>query len=68
MLVLTREKDEAIIIVVPDGTPHPATIRIIIADIRGNKVRLGIDAPKNITVDREEIHKARMNNDGPNKK
>lgn len=48
MLVLSRHVDEEIVI---DG--H---IRINVIDIRGDKVRLGIDAPKSIPVHRGEIH------------
>jgi len=51
MLVLSRHIDETIII---DG--H---IRITVIEMRGNKVRLGIEAPKEIEVDREEVHLAK---------
>jgi carbon storage regulator len=47
MLVLSRQKEEAIMI--------GQYIKVTIVDIRGNKVRLGIDAPRDITVHREEI-------------
>jgi carbon storage regulator len=45
---LSRYKDESIII---DG--H---IRITVVDVCHGKVRIGIDAPKEIAVDREEVH------------
>ncbi len=48
MLVLSRKKNEAIVI--------NNNIRIIIVEVRGDKVRLGVDAPKEIPVHREEIH------------
>lgn len=48
MLVLTRSVGERLII--GDGE-----IKLTILDVRGNQVRLGIDAPKNIAVHREEI-------------
>lgn len=48
MLVLSRHKDEAIII--------GDDIKITIVDVRGDKVRLGIDAPRSIPVHREEIY------------
>ena len=46
MLVLSRQKDESIII--------GDDIEIIIVDVRGDKVRLGITAPKSVSVHRKE--------------
>lgn len=54
MLVLSRHRDESIII----GEPGPNQVIITIVDIRGDKVRLGIEANKNIPVHREEVYKA----------
>lgn len=48
MLVLTRSVGERLII-------GNGEIKLTILDVRGNQVRLGIDAPKNIAVHREEI-------------
>jgi carbon storage regulator len=48
MLILTRKTGEAIII---DGS-----IKVSVLSIEGNQIRLGIDAPKDISVHREEIH------------
>lgn len=50
MLVLSRQRDESIII--------GDNIVITIVDIRGDKVRLGINAPKEIPVHREEVYEA----------
>ncbi|MGI6418020.1 MAG: carbon storage regulator CsrA [Thermoguttaceae bacterium] len=50
MLVLSRQRDESIII--------GDNIVVTIVDIRGDKVRLGIDAPSEIPVHRREIHEA----------
>ncbi len=50
MLVLSRQRDESIII--------GDDIVITIVDIRGDKVRLGIDAPKEIPVHRQEVYDA----------
>ena len=50
MLVLTRKVDEKIII--------GDTITITVVAVRGNTVRLGIDAPRSIPVYREEIYVA----------
>lgn len=50
MLVLAREKDESIMI--------GDDIEIIVVDIRGDKVRLGITAPRSVSVHRKEIWEA----------
>ena len=50
MLVLKRCKDESIII---DGC-----IEVKIVDVRGDKVRLGITAPKTVSIHRKEIYDA----------
>lgn len=50
MLVLSRKKDEKIII--------GDKITIMVIEIRGDKVRLGIDAPKDVTVHRQEVYEA----------
>ena len=48
MLVLSRQRDESIMI--------GDDVEIIIVDIRGDKVRLGITAPTEIPVHRKEIY------------
>jgi len=48
MLALTRKKDEAIII--------GGNIEIKILDIKGDKVRIGINAPNDVEIYREEIY------------
>jgi carbon storage regulator len=47
MLVLSRKKDQ--FIVVGDN------IRIVVVEIRKDKVRIGVEAPKDVKIDREEI-------------
>lgn len=49
MLVLTRSVGERLII----GDDGKITLTVL--DVRGNQVRIGIDAPKNVAVHREEI-------------
>jgi carbon storage regulator len=51
MLVLTRRIGEEIVI--------DEKICITIVDIRGDRVRVGISAPKETRVDRREIHERR---------
>jgi carbon storage regulator len=59
MLVLTRKPSENIIIGNKDF------IRIGIVDVRGNQVKVGIDAPSCLAVHREEIYqKIILENDG----
>ena len=50
MLVLSRQRDESIFI--------GDNIKITVVDIRGDKVRLGINAPVEIPVHRQEVYEA----------
>ena len=50
MLVLSRQRDESIVI--------GDNVVITIVDIRGDKVRLGIEAPGEIPVHRQEVYEA----------
>ena len=50
MLVLSRQRDESIMI--------GENVVVTIVDIRGDKVRLGIDAPTEIPVHRQEVYEA----------
>lgn len=51
MLVLSRHRNEKIII-----TCGGINIDIIIVDIRGDKVRVGIQAPNEVSIHREEVY------------
>jgi len=55
MLILTRNAGERLII----STPAGEEIAIQVVGCRG-MVKLGIEAPKTITVDREEIHRRKI--------
>ena len=50
MLVLSRKKNESIVI--------NNDITIVVVEIRGDKVRLGVEAPKEIPVHRREVYDA----------
>jgi carbon storage regulator len=51
MLVLSRIVNEKIIITSPDGT----LITLMVVEVRGDKVRIGVDAPRNWAVHRKEV-------------
>lgn len=59
VLVLSRQRDESIMI--------GDDVEIIIVDVRGDKVRLGITAPKSIPVHRREIYDAIQREKGQKK-
>lgn len=48
MLVLTRKKDQAIII--------NDNIEISVLDIQGDQVRIGINAPRSVSIHRKEVY------------
>ncbi|MCE2814283.1 MAG: carbon storage regulator CsrA [Planctomycetaceae bacterium] len=50
MLVLSRHRDESIMI--------GDDVVVTIVDIRGDKVRLGIEAPNDVPVHRQEVYEA----------
>ena len=50
MLVLSRQRDETIMI--------GDEVEITVVDIRGDKVRLGITAPRQVAVHRKEVYEA----------
>ena len=50
MLVLSRQRDESIII--------GDNVIVTIVDVRGDKVRLGIEAPREVSVHRREVYEA----------
>ncbi len=56
MLILARKKDESIII--------NGNVEVMIVDVKGDKVRLGITAPPDVRVDRMEIHELRKAENG----
>ncbi len=50
MLVLTRKKDESVII--------GDNVAVTILEVRGDRVRLGIKAPREVAVHRDEVYDA----------
>lgn len=59
MLVLSRKRNEAIVI--------NGQITVCVVDIRGDKVRIGVDAPRDVRVDRMEVHRERMRKEDDNR-
>ena len=57
MLVVSRKPDEAIVI--------GGEIRVIVVSIRGERVRVGVEAPREVTVDREEIYARKIRTGQP---
>lgn len=55
MLVLSRKKNESIVI--------NNDITIVVVEIRGDKVRLGVEAPKEVPVHRREVYEAIRRNE-----
>lgn len=55
MLVLTRKVNEALLI--EDGT-----IRVVVLSVQGDQVKLGIEAPRDVSIMREEVVQARTQN------
>lgn len=55
MLVLSRKKDERVVI----GT-GPTTVTVKVVEVRGDKVRLGFEAAKEVPIDREEVYEAKQ--------
>ena len=51
MLILSRKLNEKVVIKLPDG----AEIVVAVFDRRGRHFRIGIEAPKEVTIHREEI-------------
>jgi carbon storage regulator len=60
MLVLSRKKNESIVI--------NDDITIVVVEIRGDKVRLGVEAPKEIPVHRREVYDAIKRNEAAQSK
>ena len=52
MLTLSRKKDQSIVI--------GDNITVMVCEIRGDKIRLGVEAPKEIQVDRYEVRQSKL--------
>lgn len=55
MLILARKIGQSIMI--------GDDVEVVVTNIIGNQVKLGIQAPKNVLVDREEIRQRRTNSE-----
>ena len=52
MLVFSRKKNESVVIA--------GDITVTVVEVRGDKVRLGFEAPKEVSVHRQEVHDLRQ--------
>ena len=52
MLILTRRPGETLVLETASGE----LIKVTVLGVHANQVRIGVDAPKSISVDREEIY------------
>ena len=59
MLVLSQKKNESIVI--------NDNIVVMVVEVRGDKVRLGIEAPREVTVHRSEVYEAIKRSEKPEK-
>jgi carbon storage regulator len=57
MLVLTRRIGETIVI--------DNAVRVTVLEMKGDRVRLGVAAPPDVLVDRQEVHERRLLNREP---
>lgn len=55
MLVMSRKRTEEIVVTTPEGRE----IVITLVEIRGDKVRLGVQAATEVRIDRREVHEIR---------
>lgn len=55
MLALTRRIGESVILTLPDGR----RVEVTITDKSAGQVRLGIEAPKDVRIDRDEVFQRR---------
>jgi carbon storage regulator CsrA len=55
MLVLSRKRRETVVLTLGD-----VEVRISVNEIRGDKVRLSFEAPREVEIWREEVHKKRQ--------
>jgi len=59
MLVLSRKNNESIILYV-NPNKDDDHVKITIVGLSNNRVQLGIEAPYDVTIDREEVYVSRM--------
>lgn len=55
MLVIARKKDQAIILKAAETIPAGTEVRLVVTEVSGHYAHLGLDAPRSITITREEL-------------
>ncbi|MDR0755640.1 MAG: carbon storage regulator [Puniceicoccales bacterium] len=54
MLILTRKRDESILILCPSGE----CVEILVSKLENERVKLGVNAPSNVRILRKEVYDA----------
>ena len=63
MLILTRRINEKIVIQTKSGE----TIEVLPLGVSGSQIKIGVNAPRDTAIDREEIAQRKKGNDNANK-
>ncbi len=64
MLILTRRIGEEIVMTLTQDMPAGSRFTIALLNTHGNQSRIGIDAPRSVTVDRAEIDERKQKEQG----
>jgi len=63
MLILSRKENESLVLELPNGE----TITVCLVAYKGDVTKVGINAPDNVTILREELYRNQLKNNRANK-